>query len=115
MVETLGRSIRDLYQEGLWAGVNVSNGVEHSTHLQFADDTILFGASSRGETRVIKSCLDEYCKASRQSINWNKSEVFFVNTHPRLQRSLSRILNLRVANFLGRFFENPSFHKTKQD
>lgn len=45
--------------------------------------------------------------ASTQSINWQKSEVFFLNTQPRLQRELSRILNLRVANFPGRFMGTP--------
>lgn len=79
----------------------MATGVEKMTHLQFADDTILFGSTSRREERTIKSCPDDYCMASRQKINWHKSEVFFVNTSINLQGVLSRIRNLKVANFQG--------------
>ncbi|XP_059068362.1 uncharacterized protein LOC131858900 [Cryptomeria japonica] len=109
MVEALGRMIKSLHRDGRWLGVNVATGVEHSTHLQFSDDTILFGASSRREARIINACLNDYCKALGQKINWNKSEVFFINMMSNMQVVLSRILNLRVANFPGKFLGTPLF------
>ncbi|XP_059067698.1 uncharacterized protein LOC131858469 [Cryptomeria japonica] len=109
MVEALGRSIRDLQQDDRWVGVNVATGVKKMTHLQFVDDTILFGSACRREARTIKSCLDDYCLDFGQKINWHKSEVFFVNTLLNLQVVLSRILNLRVTNFPRKFLGTPLF------
>ncbi|XP_059066444.1 uncharacterized protein LOC131857752 [Cryptomeria japonica] len=85
MAEALGRTIRNLHLNGSWQGVNVANGVEHTTHLQFIDDTILFGAACRKEAKTIKTSLEDYCKVSGQKINWHKSEVYFNNTPLALQ------------------------------
>lgn len=85
MVEALGQSIRALQQDECWIGVNVATEVEKMTHLQFVDDTILFGLACRREARTIKSCLDDYCMVSTQKINWYKFEMFFVNSPINLQ------------------------------
>lgn len=69
MAEALERSINILYQDGCWRVVNAANGVEHTNQLQFADDRIFSGVSSRCEAKTIKSHLEDYCKASGQSIN----------------------------------------------
>ncbi|XP_059074948.1 uncharacterized protein LOC131874981 [Cryptomeria japonica] len=91
MAEALGRSIKALQQDSHWVGVNVAIGIEKMTHLQFANDTILFGSACRREARTRKNFLDDYYLASGQKINWHKSEVFFVNTPLNLQATNPRV------------------------
>lgn len=97
------RSINQLKENGRWKGMTITMGLDPITHQQFADDTILFVTACRTKARVIGSFLDSYCKASGQRINWRKSEVFFHNTQPSLQRDIAKLLDPRVANFPGRF------------
>lgn len=64
MAKDLGRSISALQMEDRWKGIKVANGIKNSTHLQFADNTILFGEANIREAKIIKICLDDYYKAS---------------------------------------------------
>lgn len=73
------------------------------THQQFADDTILFGDSSLKEACIIKRALDIFCNASRQQVNWRKSDIFFFNTDPRKQREIIKILGVKASTLPGRF------------
>lgn len=55
----------------------VAKGGTRVTHLLFADDCIIFGKASWAEWRRIRSILELYELASRQSLNTKKSIVFF--------------------------------------
>lgn len=109
MAEALGRSISHIRAEGKWKGIEVAPGIDKSTHNQFANDTLLFGATTRVEARCIKKLLNEYGLASGQNINWHKSKVFFLNVQLSLQTDLARILELKIANFPGKFLGMPLF------
>ena len=80
MAEAFGRAIKEEQVEGKIKGVRVTNGVENTTHQQFADDTILARINNLQEADHIQHILESYTKASRKMINVEKSEIFFLNT-----------------------------------
>ncbi|XP_042964646.1 uncharacterized protein LOC122298864 [Carya illinoinensis] len=57
--------------------VSVARGGIRVTHLLFADDCIIFGKASWKEWKKIRSILDLYEEASRQSLNKEKTTIFF--------------------------------------
>ena len=85
MAETLGRAIKYAQTNFKIHGIPVADNVEHTTHQQFADDTITAGLSTIPEAKSFKSILDKYTKASGQIINVNKSKIFFPNTNPEIR------------------------------
>lgn len=72
MAEVLGRSIAHKRAQGLWKGVEIAQGVDSTTHSQFADDTCLFGVASMHEASIMKKVLDKFTWATGQEINWLK-------------------------------------------
>lgn len=76
MAGVLKHLISKKWELGVWKGVQIVVGVNPITHLQFLDDTFLVGDSFAREGRVMKETLDIYEIASRQKVNWHKSEFF---------------------------------------
>ncbi|XP_057836614.2 secreted RxLR effector protein 78-like [Cryptomeria japonica] len=54
MAEVLGRSIKFSVGQGAWKGISIKGYMEPVSHLQFVDDTILFGEASKREALIIK-------------------------------------------------------------
>ena len=61
-------------------GLKPSSGQVTFTHQQFVDDTIMGGEATVQEAKALKRLLDIYTRGTGQTINWEKSLVFFVNT-----------------------------------
>ena len=68
-------------------GMKVYKGTHPLSHLLFADDCFLFCRSDDNEITTTKEILDKYGEVSRQTINYQKSEIFFnLNIqHPQRQ------------------------------
>lgn len=72
----------------------------------FVDDDSLFFRASENECEVMKNILSTYEAPSGQSINFNKSEIFFNrNVNEDKRRFLSNLLGVRAClgtgNYLG--------------
>lgn len=91
----MGRLLTWKRQNGLWKGISIAEGLDPTTHLQFVDDNFLMGDATIKEARVIKATLDSFSKASRQCVNWRKSNSFFFNTCATLRRQLCLILGMK--------------------
>ncbi|XP_019157468.1 PREDICTED: uncharacterized protein LOC109154044 [Ipomoea nil] len=90
-------------------GVRVARGAPTVTHLFFADDSLLFFRANQQETLKVKECLDLYCAASGQLINFDKSNaVFSVNTTPAMRSLIANSLGVNEATDLGRYLGLPS-------
>ncbi|XP_019177860.1 PREDICTED: uncharacterized protein LOC109173056 [Ipomoea nil] len=90
-------------------GVRVARGAPTITHLFFADDSLLFFRANQQETMKIKGCLDLYCAASGQLINFDKSNaVFSLNTTVEVKNWISECLGVNIAADLGRYLGLPS-------
>ncbi|CAL8098739.1 unnamed protein product [Prunus armeniaca] len=60
------------------------------------------------QARVMNSCLDLFCQASGQSVNFDKSAIFYSpNTNMGLAREISGICGSPLTNNLGRYLGMP--------
>lgn len=58
-------------------GIKVARSAPQISHLQFADDSLLFARATQQEANVILSILETYQRASGQVVNMDKSEASF--------------------------------------
>ena len=63
--------------EGRIKGISICRGAPKVTNLMLADDSLLFCQASRDEGETIAEILQTYERASGQSINLEKSSVYF--------------------------------------
>ena len=63
--------------EGRIKGVSICRGAPKVTNLMFADDLLLFSQATRAKGEAIAEILQIYERASRQSINLEKSLAYF--------------------------------------
>ncbi|XP_019155139.1 PREDICTED: uncharacterized protein LOC109152006 [Ipomoea nil] len=90
-------------------GVRVARGAPAVTHLFFADDNLLFFRANQHEAFKIKECLDVYCEASGQLVNFEKSNVVFsTNTAMCMRRMVCETFGVQESNDLGRYLGLPS-------
>lgn len=108
-VEGLSDSLHSAAVMGDISGVKVSPTAPIITHLLFADDSFLFFKANKEETQVIKELLNQYEMSSGQSVNYQKSRVFF-SSNVRLdkQRELTEILGVSVALEDSKYLGLPS-------
>ncbi|XP_057854930.2 uncharacterized protein LOC131064707 [Cryptomeria japonica] len=99
MAEILGRNVKSLVKKGLWKGALIHNSIDPISHSQFVDDTILFGEATEKEVVVIKKLLNDYEIGSGQSMNKEKSMIYFFNTNVRMQSKIKEIMGYPQGNF----------------
>ncbi|CAN1148091.1 LINE-1 retrotransposable element ORF2 protein [Linum perenne] len=110
-IERLSKMILSAVDFGYWSPVRLASEGTPLSHCFFADDLILFGEASLDQTRVILDTLERFCAASGQSINRNKSKVFFSKNTPRhLSRDIVSLLEIGATQNLGRYLGAPVLH-----
>ncbi|KAK6138841.1 hypothetical protein DH2020_027414 [Rehmannia glutinosa] len=72
---------------GRLTGIRISRAAPVVTHLFSADDALLFNEASEEQALNFKMVLDQYCLASGQKVNFEKSSVFFSSNTPDQVRS----------------------------
>ena len=72
--------------EGRIKGVSICRGAPKVTNLMFVDDSLLFCQATRDEGETIAEILQTYERASGQSINLEKSSVYFSNNTSERQK-----------------------------
>jgi len=69
------------------------------THLQYADDTIIFLKKSDTNIRNLKFILFCFEAMSGMKINFDKSEVFAVGIEPNEKQQIAEIFGCKVGSF----------------
>lgn len=105
-VEGLSNAIDRADREGSIHGCLVSPTTPTISHLPFADGSFLFFRGTLEEAAHVKSLLVNYEKCSGQSVNFQKSGVFYsANVRRDLQQQLSTVLgvcnDLASSKYLG--------------
>jgi hypothetical protein len=78
----------------------------------FADDLILVAEAAPNQTALIRSILKDFCDASGQKLNLQKSQVFFSNNvSGGLASDLSQDLGIQITKDLGVYLGAPMLHK----
>ncbi|KAI5349115.1 hypothetical protein L3X38_002002 [Prunus dulcis] len=110
-IEKLSHIIFDSVNRKCWKPVKTSQSGPAVSHLFFADDLVLFAEASIKQARVMKSCLDLFCQASGQLVNFDKSAIFCSpNTNRELAREMSGICGSPLTDNLGRYLGMPLLH-----
>lgn len=89
--------------EGKIHGCKVARRATIVSHLFFADDSFLFYRSNLEECSQLKLILSQYQEASRQTVNFNKSTVYFSrNTSIEVKQAICEELHIveEEAQFL---------------
>lgn len=94
VAEVLNLMLRRANQKGLFKGIFLNkHGQDQLTHLQFADDTLLFIEGSLESVRTVKRILQCFQLLTGLRINFNKSSLYSC--------SKDRELVTKCANSLG--------------
>ncbi|PWA52601.1 hypothetical protein CTI12_AA454830 [Artemisia annua] len=73
VAEVLNKMIKYSLSNGNLKGIKINNGGDPLTHIQFADDTILFGDNPLEEMATWKSILEQFGDASGLKLNWTNA------------------------------------------
>lgn len=94
-VEGLSNAIDDASGNDMIHGRQISQAAPTISHLLFADDSFLFFRATTEEARNIKNLLVSYEKYSGQSVNFQKSGVYFsANVAQNKQNEISQIVEV---------------------
>ena len=97
--EVMNLMFKKVVELQLWAGIPVCKNGPSLTHLQFADDTVLFAPPDPMIINNIKSVLILFQLTSGLKINFFKSEILGINVENSKLHDLARILSCKVGNF----------------
>ncbi|XP_050242148.1 uncharacterized protein LOC126691116 [Quercus robur] len=91
------------------SGVSICRSAPKITNLLFADDSLLFCQATQPEVVAITEILQKYAGASSQSINLQKSLVFFSKNTPCDQRQASAsALGVKVVESFDTYLGLPT-------
>jgi hypothetical protein len=96
-------------QEGNIKGIKLNRSCPTLTHLLFADDSVFFLDGSLQECQNIATVINQYCYASGQAVNLNKSGIFFSkDCPPSLKENMKRELRVPKLERTGKYLGLPS-------
>lgn len=99
VVETLSLLIEKASGLGLWEGVAVSRDGEKITHLQYADDTIIFCPPNMKYLHNIKKALILFQLASGLQVNFHKSSIHGIHVEDSWIQEAAKSLLCKVGTF----------------
>ncbi|KAM2244521.1 hypothetical protein ACFXTI_005579 [Malus domestica] len=107
--DVFSRMIHGVVNRQVLAGVKMNVQSPVISHIFFADDSLLFLKANRQNCCSLVQLIDEYCAASGQAVNFQKSVVFFSSNTPlELSKELGHILHMKVAADLGTYLGVPA-------
>ncbi|VVA09363.1 PREDICTED: reverse mRNAase [Prunus dulcis] len=97
-------------EEGHIKGIKLAMRSPVLSHLFFADDSIFFVQAEERNCTRLKRLLEDYCLASGQLINYDKSSLLFsANTPEKVKTQIGAILGVREDVHLGKYLDIPMF------
>jgi hypothetical protein len=91
---------------GTLKGLNLHNS-QPLTHQKFLDYNIFLSHPSIQEYHTLKLFLDTFSEALGAAINVDKSLIFFFNTHPLTQRTISRTMGFSTFSLPSKHLGTP--------
>jgi len=101
--------IKKALVDGTLKGIQLNRNCPTLSHLMFADDAIFFLEGTITECQNLGQILNEYCYATGQEINLNKSGVYFSGNCPAaLKHNLATQLRVPVLQKTGKYLGIPT-------
>ncbi|KAF7833101.1 reverse transcriptase [Senna tora] len=91
-------------EAGLLKGVKLARYGLVLSHCFFADDALLFMRACKEECVLLKGIIADYCLASGQEVNFDKSYIYFSNNTPddvKEERRVAKFIRRLGINLLG--------------
>ncbi|GKV44022.1 hypothetical protein SLEP1_g51253 [Rubroshorea leprosula] len=107
VAEGLNGIISSAINHGLFEGINIGNRGMIISHLQFADDSILFGKATEGNIWAAKSIMRIFKLASGLKINIQKSQLLGMNVSKEWMSKMSYILSCKEGVFPCKYLGVP--------
>lgn len=109
MANALSTLIHNALMMGHLRGIKLTRSCPTLSHLLFADDSVFFLNGTIIECQNMANILNQYCHASGQVINHNKSGLYFSKgCPPNLQTNLAAELRVPVLSGYGKYLGVPS-------
>jgi hypothetical protein len=81
------------------SGISLGPSCPHIHSLMFADDLLVCGKANVQEALTISNILNQFCQASGQVPNWNKSAILFSKSVPlQMKHDLKQIFQVPDMN-----------------
>lgn len=110
-MEVLSVNIHQAVDQGEWSPICLSRYGPRISHLFFADDLLLFGATTDHQVSQTEGILRDFCAMSGQTISVKKSQVLLSkNVATTFHPSLFRRMGLTVTNDFGNYLGVPLLH-----
>ncbi|KAB2601993.1 hypothetical protein D8674_002998 [Pyrus ussuriensis x Pyrus communis] len=107
--EVLSTLIQGAVVQGRLEGVKIGGSGPVISHLFFADDTLLFLRADMKNCRNLRNLLDNFCVASGQKVNLEKSSVFFGANVPKVTADqMGNALGMKVVINPGTYLGVPT-------
>ncbi|KAM1424551.1 hypothetical protein ACFX13_017281 [Malus domestica] len=105
----LSRNVTYATNNCLLQGIKLSRSGPLISHNLFADDSLFFLRATEKNCRKLMDLFADYCMASGQSINYEKSSLFFsTNTPVELSMAICEILRVLSTVNPGKYLGLPS-------
>ncbi|WKA03651.1 hypothetical protein VitviT2T_021750 [Vitis vinifera] len=99
VADVLSRMLLKAEERSLLEGFRVGRNRCRVSHLQFADDTILFASSSEEELQTLKSLLLLFGQVSGLKVNLDKSNLFGINLDQNHLFRLALLLDCKASDW----------------
>ncbi|RVW74568.1 LINE-1 retrotransposable element ORF2 protein [Vitis vinifera] len=99
VADVLSRMLLKAEERNLLEGFRVSRNRCRVTHLQFADDTILFANPREEELQTLKSLLLVFGQISGLKVNLDKSNLFGINLDQNHLSRLALLLDCKASDW----------------
>ena len=97
MAEVLNRLLQEVTEMGMFRGVLMGAGQLHVTHLQFADDTLIFCGANEQYLHDIKRILLSYQSFPGLAVNYNKSGLIVLGKNESWAQSVADSLECSLV------------------
>lgn len=109
VANVLSLLIKQAVSAGIIRGIKLNHSCPTLSHLLFADDSIFFLHGTIMECQNLAAILHQYCFASGQAINLNKSGIYFSKGYPEsLKRNMAYELRVPIIDKTGKYLGIPS-------
>lgn len=107
--EVLSLRISKAINVGHLLGIKISRSCPVIAHLFFADDALYFLKTTLHNCWNLRKIFKDYCSASGQPINHEKSSIYFSpNTPLQMQLLMCNLLNINLVDNPGKYLGLPT-------
>lgn len=110
-MEKLSQLIQFFVDAKMWVLVKASRNGPRVSHVFFADDLILFPEVTVDNTKLMRKCIDEFCKILGQQVSYEKSCVYISgNVGHKVASTLANLCRSPLTNDLEKYLSVPLIH-----